>query len=64
MRTTRTKEEMLELIAKHDKDATTVKEFCQLNGLTQGVFYYAAQTGIESVVLANKINRPLDSSPD
>jgi hypothetical protein len=32
--------------------------------LTQGVFYYAAQTGIESVVLANKINRPLDSSPD
>jgi hypothetical protein len=37
---TRTKEEMFELIAKHDKDATTVKEYCQLHGLTQGVFYY------------------------
>jgi Transposase len=40
LRATRSKEEMLELIAKHDKGATTVKEFCQQNGLTQGVFYY------------------------
>jgi hypothetical protein len=31
---------MFDLIANHDKDATTVKEFCQLHGLTQGVFYY------------------------
>jgi len=40
LRGTRTKEDMFELIGKHDKDATTVKEYCQLHGLTQGVFYY------------------------
>jgi hypothetical protein len=40
LRGTRTKGDMFELIAKHDKGATTVKEFCQLHGLTQGVFYY------------------------
>jgi len=34
------KENMFGLIAKHDKSSTTVKEFCQLHDLTQGVFYY------------------------
>jgi hypothetical protein len=36
----RTKEDMFGLIAKHNKSTTTVKEFCQLHNLTQGVFYY------------------------
>jgi hypothetical protein len=40
LRGTRTKEDMFELIAGHNKGATTVKEFCQVHGLTQGVFYY------------------------
>jgi hypothetical protein len=40
LRGTRTKQDMFELIAKHDKGARTVKEFCQLHGFTQGVFYY------------------------
>jgi hypothetical protein len=40
LRATRTKEDMFELIANHNKGATSVKEFCQLHGLTQGVFYY------------------------
>src|SRR5258708_25978877 len=39
-RGTRTKEDMFVLIARHDKSTTTVKEFCQLHGLTQGIFYY------------------------
>jgi len=39
-RATRTKEDMFELIAKHDKGASTVKEYCDGHGLTQGVFYY------------------------
>jgi hypothetical protein len=40
LRGTRTKEDMFRLIAKHNKSTTTVKEFCQLHGLTQGIFYY------------------------
>lgn len=40
LRGTRTKEDMFGLIARHDKSTTTVKEFCQLHGLTQGIFYY------------------------
>ena len=40
LRGTRTKEYMFGLIAKHDKTNMTVKEFCQLHGLTQGIFYY------------------------
>jgi hypothetical protein len=40
LRGTRTKEDMFGLIARHDKSNTTVKEFCQLHGLTQGIFYY------------------------
>ena len=40
LRGTRTKEDMFGLIAKHDKSNTTVKEFCQLHDLTQGIFYY------------------------
>jgi hypothetical protein len=39
-RGTRTKEDMFGLIAKHDTSNTTVKEFCQEHGLTQGMFYY------------------------
>jgi len=40
LRGTRTKEDMFGLIARYDKSTTTVKEFCQLQGLTQGIFYY------------------------
>jgi len=40
LRGTRTKEDMFGLIAKHDKSNSTVKEFCQLHGLTPGIFYY------------------------
>lgn len=40
LRGMRTKEDMFELITKHDKGTITVKEFCQLHGLTQGIFYY------------------------
>lgn len=31
---------MFGLIAKHNKSNTTVKEFCKLHSLTQGMFYY------------------------
>jgi hypothetical protein len=31
---------MFGLMAKHDASDTTVKEFCQAHGLTQGMFYY------------------------
>ncbi len=40
LRGARSKEDMFGLIARHNKSTTTVKEFCQLHSLTQGVFYY------------------------
>lgn len=38
-RTRRTQQQIRDLLAEFDKGSYTVKEFCQLKGLSQGVFH-------------------------
>ncbi len=37
---TRTKEEMFNLLAEHGRTGLTIKQFCEQKGLSPGMFYY------------------------